>query len=681
MPQILTTCTFCGVGCGIYLETDQQRITGAYPSLSHPANAGRLCLRGWNVHEVASSPHRLRRPLLRRKRAQELEQVSWEEAFQFIAQRIQELIRRYGPESCAFFAAPRCSNEEAYLLQKLARAVIGTNHVDHGTGVYANHALPVLLEMLGVPASTAAIRDIQQAEVILVDHVDLGVQLPTIGGWVIRSHLRGAKLIVVDWRRHRIAEQADYFLQIRPGTDVWLYGAMAKVLLDRGWIDREFLLSHCDRAEEFLQSLQSYDLVRVSRICDVDPELIQEAALAYGRAQKGVIMFSTGGVARQPDSIRALINLALMRRNLGRPGAGILALAEHNNLQGVCDMGVCPNLLPGYVPVENVEGRQRLKALWGTEPPSRPGLGAQECFSGTGDATIRAVWLMRYDPISTATFCDARTALQSMDLVVVQDLFWTRAMEYADVILPLAAFGEEEGTFTSTERRIQRVRQAIPPPEGILPGWQQLVKAAQAFGVEWAYRRPAEVMEEIRRAVPFYSGADYENLDQEYGRQWPCTIQRRLGTPRLFADQREKVRFRLAPLTRPPIPDDPGPEFPFRLIFGQSHYYWHQNTLIQNSETLRREYRVLLLDYPEGFVELNPEDAKALEIRDGESIRLLSPTQSVMTTARVTNEVRRGTIFVPFFLKEVEETFWRNGALGLGNVSQPVFVRVEKGGA
>ncbi|MHC1769771.1 MAG: molybdopterin oxidoreductase family protein [Verrucomicrobiia bacterium] len=233
MADRLTTCTFCGVGCGLYLETDGNQVVGVYPSRSHPTNQGRICVRGWHVHEVASSPERLKAPLL--KKDGRFQEVPWEEAIAFIAARIKAIRDKHGPDALAFLNSPRSSNEEAYLLQKLARAVVGTNNVDHGTGVYCNNSIQVLLEMIGVPSTTNSIRELASSEVIVVDGVDLARQMPTVAGVVIRAKLNGSKLVVIDPRRHRVAESADLFLQLKPGTEAMLYGAMAKVIVDRGF--------------------------------------------------------------------------------------------------------------------------------------------------------------------------------------------------------------------------------------------------------------------------------------------------------------------------------------------------------------------------------------------------------------------------------------------------------------
>jgi predicted molibdopterin-dependent oxidoreductase YjgC len=675
MAHRLTTCTFCGVGCGIYLETAGNHIAGAYPSMSHPTNQGRICVRGWNVHEVASSPDRLKTPLIRKHG--HLEEATWDEAIRYITGRIQELRARHGPDAFAFFNAPRCSNEESYLLQKLARAVVGTNNVDHGTGVYSNNSIHVLLDMLGVPATTNSVGELARSEVIVVDGVDLGMQLPTIGGHVIRARLGGVKLIVIDPRRHRIAEHADYFLQLRPGTDVLLYGAMAKVLVDRGLANQHFIKAHCRDYDSLLKTVADFDLLEAAEVCGVAAESIEAAALAYGRARSAALLYSTGVEARSENSIRALVNLALLTGNIGREGGGIYALTEHNNLQGVCDMGMSPDRLPGYRPVADAVARRALETLWRTPLPATPGLDTRELFENGSGRKARAMWFCRYDPVTTATFCDATSVLQQLDLVVVQHLFMTPTAAHAHVVLPMTAFGEEQVTFTSTDRRIQLAQKVIEPPVGPMPAWQQLTHVANALGAGWPYQTSAEVMEEIGKAVPEYSGASHDNLARDYGRQWPCTKDKPLGTRFLFEDGLAGQRFKFAPVARPPPEAEASPEFPMRLIFGHSLYYWHQNILVKHSETLKRELRVLLLDYPEGFVEINAADAEGLKVRDGTSIRLVSSQGAAKTTARVTPEVRTGTIFVPFFVREVERQIWGRERFGHGHLSKPVFVRVE----
>lgn len=672
MAQKLTTCTFCGVGCGLYLETDRNQVIGVYPSMSHPANRGRICVRGWHVHEVASSPDRLTTPLIRKN--DRLEPVSWPEAIRFIADRLRSIRDKHGPDALAFLNSPRCSNEESYLLQKLARTVIGTNNVDHGTGVYCNNSINVLIETLGTPASTNALEELDRSAMIIVDGIDLARQMPTIAGLVIRAKLNGAKLAVVDPRRHRLAHNARFFLQLKPGTESQLYGAMAKVIVDRGLMNLPFIQARCRNYEAFLNRLSRFDLLQASETCGVPAELIEATALEYARARSAAILFSTGIETRDADAIRALVNLALLAGQIGREGAGIFALTEHNNLQGVCDMGMLPDRLPGYRLVSDALARRELETLWNASLPSRPGLATRSLLTDRNGGRVRGVWLCRYDPASTAFFGDAARALGDCELVIVQHLLLTETARLADVVLPTTAFGEERVTFTNTERRIQLAQQVLDPLPGTLPAWQQLNQVANALGAGWKYDSAAEVMDEIGRAIPFYSGASHENLGREFGRQWPCTLDRPLGTARLFAETEPGHPFHFSPTAEPRDSIAPSDAFPLALVFGHSLYYWHQNVLIKHSETLKREYRMLLLDYPQGFVEIHPDDASRLQIRDGERIRLCAAEGCAATAARVTPEVRSGSVFVPYFVREVQ----RQIRGSLDNGVQVVPVRIEK---
>ena len=608
-------------------------------------------MRGWHVHEIASSPDRLKTPLI--KKNGKFQEATWQEALGFVATRLKEIRRVHGPDALAFLNSPRCSNEETYLLQKLARAVIGTNNVDHGTGVYCNNSVNVLLEMIGVPATTNSIGELDKSDVIIVDEVDLARRLPTLGGVVIRAKLKGAKLIVIGVRRHRVAESADLFLQIKPGTETLLYGAMAKVIEDRGLADVPFIKSRCRNYESFRDQVRQYDLLE-AEACGVPAALIEEAALTYARAHAAAVLYSTGVESRSEDSIRSLVNLALLTGNLGKEGAGIFALSEQNNLQGVCDMGMLPDRLPGYAPVTDAPARAALEAVWKGKIPANPGLGANSLLANRGQGKVKALWLSRYDPVSTAVFGDAANSLAQFELVVAQHLFMTATAEYAHVVLPTTAFGEERVSFTSTDRRIQLAEQAVQAPEGSKPAWEQIVELAKLLGAKWNYASADEVMEEIASVVPFYSGASYDNLAQEYGRQWPCTKEHPMGTSFLFSNGTAARPFQFVPVPKP-APSPVSKDFPLTLVFGHSLYYWNQNVVIRHSETLKREYRILLLDYPEGFVEVNPEDAKQLGIRDGEKIRLQTASASAVSRVRITPEVRSGTIYVPYFVNEVEK--------------------------
>jgi formate dehydrogenase (coenzyme F420) alpha subunit len=665
----LSTCTFCGVGCGIYLETQNGEIAGVYPSMSHPANQGRICVRGWHVYEIASASDRLQAPLVRKNGA--LVEVGFEEAYEVIAKRLSQIKDRYGPGAIGFLSSARCGNEDGYLLQKLARAVVGTNSVDQGTNFYRAKNVDVLRRMLGVAAATNPIGDIFSSKAIVLNRIDIGQQLPTIGGAIIRAHHNGAKLIVIGDRRHRVAEHADIFLNIKPDTEGFLYAAMAKIIIDRGIMDLDFIRARCSGYQEFIENIQTFDLLLAARRCDVDPALIEQAALLYAQNTPGMMLYSAGTEDIAEGSLNAMVNLVLLSGNLGKPGSGLMPLSEHNNAQGGCDMGVMPQYLPGYVRVDDTAGRARLEHCWKVKLPHAPGLDAAGMFAPA--TPLKALWLDRHNPVVSASYRDAGDTLKNMEFVVLQNLFMTKTAQFAHVVLPVAAYGEEEATFTSTERRIQRAVKAIEPRFGLPSAWQQVAAVANRMGASWMYCSLDDVLAEIAATVPDYEAVSTENLSRDYGRQWPCTHDRPLGTPRLFTESKPQRKFSFENIRFTPETQTSNKDYPFALSFGHSLYYWHQNTLIRHSETLKREYGILLLDYPEGFVEINDRDASALSLRDGQKIKLVSAGGEAITYARVTSEVRHGAVFVPFFLQDVMKSIGRGSGAGAS-----IQVRIEK---
>jgi predicted molibdopterin-dependent oxidoreductase YjgC len=638
--------------------------------MSHPANMGRICVRGWHVHEIASAPDRLKSPLIRKNGR--LEPVGLDEAYDFIAKNLASIKAKYGPDAIGFLDSSRCSNEDGYLFQKFARAVIGTNNVDQGTNFYRTTTVDVLRKMLGVAAATNPLSAIFASKAIIVNDVDIGNQLPTIGGALIRAHEKGGRLIVVGQRRHRVGEHADVFLNIKPSTEVYLYAAMAKIILDRGLADANFIRLRCNGFKPLLNNLKTFDILNAARHCDVDPALIEEAAVLFAKSAPGMLLYSAGSEDLGESALSAMVNLMLLTGNVGKQGGGIIPLSEHNNSQGGCDMGVLPRYLPGYVPVADAAGCGRFEKAWGVTLSRAPGRGAAEMFAPS--TPVKAMWLDRHNPVVSATYRDAAEVLKGMEFVVLQNLFMTKTAEHAHVVLPVAGYGEEDVTFTSTERRIQLAVKAVESPLGFPSAWREIAEVAARMGAAWKYDSSKDVLAEIARMIPEYGAVSAENLTRDYGRQWPCTHDNPLGTPALFMDDKPQRRFLFVNVQPPPPESAASEEYPFRLLFAHSSYYWHQNTLVRHSETLKREYGILLLDYPQGFVEISESDAKQLAIRDGQAIRLVSGSGASKTFARVTSEVRAGTIFVPFFLQDVMKSICGGGAV----CDAGIHVRIEK---
>ena len=610
-------------------------------------------------------------PLIRKNG--QLTPVDFNEAYDYVAENLASIKKKYGPDAIGFLNSSRCSNEDGYLLQKFARSVIGTNNVDQGTNFYRTTTVEVLRKMLGVAAATNPISDIFNSKAIIVNEIDVGNQLPTIGGHIIRAHLKGARLIVVGQRRHRVVEHADIFLNIKPRTEAYLYAAMTKIIIDRGLADIDFIRLRCNGYKNLVNNIKTFDILNAARKCDVDPVLIEEAALLFAQNTPGMLLYSAGSEELGENSLSAMINLMLLTGNVGKRGGGVIPLSEHNNSQGGCDMGVLPRYLPGYVAVSDAQGRGRIEKTWAALVPQQAGRNAEAMFEPS--TPIKALWLDRHNPVVSAAYRDAAEVLKNMEFVVLQNLFMTKTAEHAHVVLPVAAFGEEEVTFTSTERRIQRAVKAIEPPPGHPSAWRQITEIAARMGAPWKYESSGDVLAEIAAIVPEYGAVSTENLSRDYGRQWPCTKDNPLGSPTLFTEEKPSRRFLFVNIQSPPPEAAASSDYPYTLSFSHSSYYWHQNTLVRHSETLKREYGILLLDYPEGFVEINDDDAKKLSIRDGQPIRLVSENGKSDTFARVTSEVRAGIIFVPFFLRDIMRSI---GGYTKADREAAIHVRIEK---
>ena len=459
-------------------------------------------------------------------------------------------------------ASPRCSNEEAYLLQKLGRAVLRTPNVDHGAGVYADNSTETLLRLLGHPAATGALQDLSASQLILVDGLDLARQLPTVAGRVVRARLRGARLIVVGERSHRVAEHAQPFLQLRPGTEDRLYAAMAKVIVDRGLQDRSFLAGRCQGAEAFLSAVREVDLIAAAAACGLEAAGIQEAAVAFGQARAAAILYSTA-TPRRPEVVEALVNLALLTGNVGRVGGGVYPLAEHNNLQGVCDVGMLPGFFPGSAPPAPQGPGPSSPAAGGLPSRNRPAWGRSGLLRASADPPGGLALPLRsgghrHRACSSPGRRGVRARGGPARLPGGGSPLRARG-------LPTPAFGEEQVTFTSTERRVQLVARAVAPPSGVEPAWAQLAERLAGWERKWAYASGDEVMEEIASVVPFYSGISYPALARDHGRQWPCTQDRPLGTRTSLPSLRTPSLPSSSPRRRPghphrwSIPPSPSP--------------------------------------------------------------------------------------------------------------------------
>ncbi len=636
-----STCGYCGVGCQVEIESDPRgvrRISGAYEA---SVNRGQLCAKGRYAHDWRESPDRLTRPLLRVNGR--LEPVSWSEAISYAALRLAEIHAQSGPHALAALTSSRSTNEAAYLLQKLFRSRLGTNNVDCCARVCHASTAQALGEMLGVGAATACYADIELARLIVVVGANPTEAHPVLGARIRQAVRRGARLVVIDPRRIELAECADVFLQLRPGSNVALLNALGALLLARGSVDLGYVAQRCSGLPELSASLGAERIEEGARISGVPVERLHAAAEAIAAAGSTLFVsgLGTSELVQGTASVRALCNLALLTGSIGRPGAGLLPLRGQNNVQGNADMGASPDYFTGYAPLASAGARARLGELWGALPPASPGARLPALLESARRGELRALWVQGED-LAQSEPDEKRVmeALARLDFLVVQELFSSETLEFAHLVLPAAGWLEQEGTFTNAERRIQRVRAAARAPGEARPDWEVIRDVANALGCGWRYPTPDRVMDEIARAAPaLFGGVSYERLSGD-GLQWPCPDPEHRGTERLHEAGFAAGRARLAPVRFEASPEGGAADFPYRLITGRVLHQYNVGSM-----TRRSGARSLA---PDDFLEIHPDDAAREGVGDGEKVLVESAWGSATVRARTSARVAPGTLFLSF---------------------------------
>ncbi|MCL6642828.1 MAG: formate dehydrogenase subunit alpha, partial [Candidatus Bipolaricaulota bacterium] len=533
---VKSVCPYCGVGCTISLGLRGDRIVSVEGDRASPVNDGRLCLKGrFGIIEAVHSPNRLKRPLV--KRDGKFVEASWDEALDLIAQKFREIKARYGPESLGVIASARVANEANYLAQKLARAVFGTNKVDCCARICHAPSVHGLLRSFGSGAMTNSIAEIGNAHTILLIGSNTTEAHPTIGSRIRRAVRRGAKLIVADPREIELAKIADVHLPLRPGTDIALANAMAHHIIVSGLHNEKFIKERTEGFEEFWAVVQKYTPEYAEKITGVPADKIRQAAELYARGQPGMIVYCLGVTEHRTGviSVQSIANLALITGFVGQPSTGVNPLRGQNNVQGACDMGALPEFLPGYQRWDNPEHVKKFEEAWGVQLPKTPGhyplIFCSRMWDDILKGNLHGLYIIGEDvALTEANIGKVRKALQSLDFLVVQELFMTPTAELAHVVLPAAGFAEIDGTFTDSERRVQRVRKAIEPPGECKPDWQIVCEISNRMGYPMNYRSAEEVFEELRRLMPIYGGINYKRLDENIGLQWPCPTEDHPGT-------------------------------------------------------------------------------------------------------------------------------------------------------
>ena len=663
-----TTCPYCGVGCGVKAQVDEnERIVAMLDDSENQSSVGMLCVKGRFGYTFVHHEDRLTTPLIRKDG--ELQPASWDEALDLIADRLSQ----YRGNEFGTLCSAKATNEDGYVQQKFARLVMQSNNIDHCTRLCHSPSVEAMLTALGSGATSNSYIDYEEAGCLVIIGSDANSNHPVAASRMRRAVIeRGAKLIVINPRRIEMCDYAELWLRPRPGTDVALLNAMAKVILDEGLWDKDFVRDRTEGFEEWHQIVEGYDLERAEKLTGVPAEDIAQAARIYAQPPfSGSCLIWGMGITQHTmgtANAHGLLNLALVAGQLGKPGGGISPLRGQNNVQGCGDAGCLPNNFPGYQGV-NEDNIAKFVEAWGDNPiPPRPGMVITEMVEAALKGDLKAMYVTGENPLlSEPDLHHAEAAFKNLEFLVVQDIFMHETGEVADVVLPATTFAEKDGTFTNSERRVQRVRKVIEPVGQSRPDWDIVsdlsrrlsAKFGAAVEDEFDYSHPSEIWDEMAVLTPIVAGISYERLDNEGGIQWPCPTPDHPGTRYLYADDFPRgSRARFVGFDQGPAADEmPSERFPLILNTGRILYHWHGGTMTKRATGL-------LARAPELQIAMSPDDGERYDVADGEWVRLRSRRGDLEGRATYTEKMRSGEVFVPFVkLQESAANFLTNSAL------------------
>lgn len=641
--KVRSVCAYCGVGCEIETGVKGDKIVGITPLKKSPVNKGHLCVKGRYAWEYNYANDRITEPMIRRKGQWQI--VSWEDAILYCTEKLQTIKDQYGANSIGVLGSARATNEDNYIIQKFARAVIGTNNVDNCARVCHQPTAKAMSMMLGTGAATNSFDDIEKAETILVAGANTTGSHPVVGARIKQAVLKGANLIVIDPRKTELAKCATHFLQLKPGTNIPLFNAMAQVIIEENIYDADFINSRIVGWEEYKAFVREWSPERAAEICCIHPQQIRETARLYATKKPSMCFHGLGLTehTQGTENVMALVNLALVTGNIGIPGAGVNPLRGQNNVQGSAAMGCDPAVYTGMAPVS--KERRRFEALWKTLLPAERGLNLPEMLDAASAGSLKAMWITGYDVFFTmpnAKFTEH--AFNNLEFIIVQDMFMNEtAKRFAEVFLPVSSSFEKEGTFMNSERRIQKIRQAVPAPKNVKADWEIFCYAAAALGKKawFNFSNAAEIWNEIRNAWQAVWGITYERLENN-GIQWPCPALDHPGTM-ILHNTSFPIDGNKAKLTRvefKPTTEQTTPEFPFLLVTGRELYHFNAGTM-----TYRTPNKII---HPSDVLYLNPDDAVSLGLNTGDKARLTSSHGETSLPVAIDIGVKKGEAFSTF---------------------------------
>lgn len=645
-----TVCTYCGVGCSFEVWTKGRKILKVEPQMEAPANQISTCVKGKFGWDFVNSPDRLVHPLIRRGNV--FEPATWDEALDYTAKRLKEIRNRDGADAIGYISSSKCTNEENYLMQKFARAVMGTNNIDNCSRYCQTPATEGLHRTMGLGGDNGSIEDIASSDLVIIVGANPAESHPVLSTRIRRAHKKhGQKLIVADLRKNDMAHRADIWLHPIPGSDlVWL-SAITKYILDEGWEAKDFLEKRVNGFGEYRDSLNKFTFEYAEEVTGISkPELIRTAEMIH-EAKSVCILWAMGVTQHMggSDTSTAICNLLLVTGNAGRPHTGAYPLRGHNNVQGAGDFGCSPVYFPGYEFVDDEDVRARYEQAWGVKLPANPGLDNHQMVEKIHEGKLKAMYLFGEDmALVDSNAHHVQSAFEQLEFFVVQDVFFSKTAQFADVVFPASPSLEKEGTFTNTERRIQRLYQALEPLGDSKPDWQIITELANRLGANWNYQHPSEILHEAVGLTQLMAGVRYELLEGFNSLQWPV-LPDGTDTPVLYLDKfyLEDGKAKLYPVnwTQPLVLPD---EYDLHLNNGRMLEHFHEGNLTYRVEGIAEKV-------PTTYVEVSPELAKERGFEDGATVRLVSPYGAVKVKAAITDRVSKRELYLPMNTSDDEE--------------------------
>ncbi len=643
-----TICTYCGVGCNLEVSTINGEIQSIQAPYEAEANGGHTCLKGRYAFKFYNHPDRLTSPMIKQKDGS-FKEVSWDEAYDFIVNKFQQLKKDFGPDSIAGISSARTPNEENYLMQKFMRAVIGSNNIDCCARVCHSPTALGMQRTFGTGAATNSIKDLEKTDCVFVIGANPTDAHPVTGAKIKQKLMKGITGIVVDPRKIELAKYATYHLQLRPGTNVALLNMMLYFIVSEGWEDEKFIETRLEGWEDFKSGILSIDVDEMEKITGVDKNLVKEATKAYAMA-KSAMEFHGLGVTEQKQgtfTVQLIADLAMITGNIGKPGGGVNPLRGQNNVQGAADMGAQPHQGAGYLDVTDPNINKRYKEFYASDVvPSHVGYKIPEMFDAAIEGKLKALWLIGEDVVQTDPNTNkVKKAMDSLELLIVQELFMTETAKHADVILPGASFLEKEGTFTNGERRIQRVNRVVEPLEGTKPDGQIIVDIMNRMGYSQPDYTAEGVLKEVSEIVPFFAGVTWENLGDN-GKQWPVLPD---GTDSQILHQKDfkrgKGKLFFIPFEESNEITKHGKDYPYIITTNRELEHYNCGAMTRRTGNLDILTEDVLL--------INPDDAKKEGLKDGDMVCVESPRGKVDIRAQVSDQMKPGILSSTFHFPEV----------------------------